>query len=81
MHTPETLDEALGGLASLLPADVHARAAALWQTPGGRHLVTRAAWYANERGYVDEAKEREFVAWLDDPWFERRAAEDREASF
>jgi len=79
MEIPETLDEALGELAAHLSADVHARAAALWQTPGGRHLVTRAARNANESGIVDEAKPREFVEWLDDPFGQSRAAAEEGA--
>ena len=60
---------------TLGPDHADTRSAALWQTPGGRHLVTRAARITNESGIVDEAKPREFVEWLDDPFGESRAAE------
>jgi hypothetical protein len=78
MQIPEdlTLGEALGDLAALLPEDARSRAADLWQTTGGRYVVARAARNANESGIVDEAKPREFVEWLDDPFGESRAAEE-----
>lgn len=62
---PETLDEALGELASMLDDTALAKAADAWKTRSGRAVVVYCAHRAHAC-WIDTVKASEFVELLDD---------------